>query len=66
MKIAFENCSLEIGYIGTKEEIDMQIAIEKAVAGLIDFGKNLRLAVAAMCEAIGRCFCQISKDMRMA
>jgi hypothetical protein len=64
MKVILENCSLEISHIGTTEEIDMQIAIERVMDGLVDFGKNLRAAVAAMCEVIGKCFCQIAESFR--
>jgi hypothetical protein len=64
MKIRLENCDLEICYIGTREEIDMQIFIDQLMDWIPDFGNSISVALMEMCNAIGDCFHDLAESFR--
>jgi len=68
MIIELKNCSLEIAYIGTQEQIDMQKTVEYLAT---EFPNAVANAVTAMRESLANAFeqmakgfCQMSKNLR--
>lgn len=70
MKILIESFgeSIEIGYIGTREQIELQKSIEYVTEQLPIVCENLanalRASLANAFENMARGFCQMSRDLR--
>lgn len=68
MIIELKNCSLDIAYIGTREQIELQERWIEYNAALqtaaLELGKAIRIGLADAFEECARAFCRISKNMR--
>lgn len=51
MKVELQNCSLEIAHIGTSEQIEIQIALDRAFRSAADAGRQIREAIDRIGEA---------------
>jgi hypothetical protein len=62
--VEFENCSLEIGYIGTRENVDIRAAVDVAFSAVVDFARVLRETLAAAFENVAEVFQSFAIAMR--
>jgi len=62
--VEFENCSLEIGYIGTRENVDIRAAVDVAFSAAMDFSIVLREMLADAFENVAKAFQSFAIAMR--
>jgi len=62
--VEFENCSLEIGYIGTRENVDIRAAVDVAFSAAMDFSIVLRETLSAAVEKVADALRSLAIAMR--